>query len=228
MNGNFKKIQSIQKSWIIKREIDQNNFKFGFGIMEKINFKDLISQIPPSLSIDGLIEQFKVAKIKMTQFFLNLDEDTFFLKPKEGWSPLENINHLQSSTSPVTIFLRKEFRIMLFLFGRGSSRKSTEEIIEIYKSRLSTGSGAGIFTPFGILHFSIPGKKQFEINQLESSIESIIQSLPSWKEEELDDTCIPHPILGIIPMREMLYFTLYHIYHHSSKIQERLGLYPDL
>ncbi len=160
----------------------------------------------------------------MTHFFLKLDEDTFFSKPKDGWSPLENIIHLQSSISPLTIFLRKDLRFILYLFGKGSSRKTIQETIEIYRNRLQSGSGSGFFTPFGILHFPSPGKKQFEVHQLESSIESIMQSISSWTEEELDDICIPHPILGIIPVREMLYFTLYHIYHHSSKLQTRLDL----
>jgi hypothetical protein len=191
-------------------------------LMEKKQFRDFISQIPTSLPISGLLKQFQLIQKELIPFYSNIEESVFFSKPKQGWSPLENVKHLQSSTFPVALFLRKELRFMLFLFGKGTSQKTTQETIETYRSRLSSGSGAGFFTPFGVLHFPSAGKKQNEISQLESSIESILDSLPTWTEEELDEICMLHPILGIIPMREMLYFTLYHLCHHSSIIQERL------
>jgi hypothetical protein len=36
----------------------------------------------------------------------------------------------------------------------------------------------------------------------------------TWSEDDLDNHRLPHPLLGKLTVREMLFFTLYHIQHH--------------
>ena len=35
-------------------------------------------------------------------------------------------------------------------------------------------------------------------------------------EDEFDKYILPHPLLGKLTMREMLYFTIYHVGHHEE------------
>ena len=41
-----------------------------------------------------------------------------------------------------------------------------------------------------------------------------------WGEEELDDYVIPHPAMGNLSVREMLFFVIYHNAHHLRQIEE--------
>lgn len=41
-------------------------------------------------------------------------------------------------------------------------------------------------------------------------------------DEILDTYQIPHPIIGLISVREMIYFTLYHYKHHLKAINKLL------
>lgn len=38
--------------------------------------------------------------------------------------------------------------------------------------------------------------------------------------DELDKYILPHPLLGKLTIREMMYFTIYHVEHHK-KLTER-------
>ncbi|MCB9182399.1 MAG: DinB family protein [Flavobacteriales bacterium] len=40
-----------------------------------------------------------------------------------------------------------------------------------------------------------------------------------WSESDLERYLLPHPLLGKLTLREMLYFTLYHVQHHQALVQ---------
>jgi hypothetical protein len=191
--------------------------------MDIKSFKEHIDNFPSTYSQSELIEQFTIAKNDILDFYTAIPETIFFSKPEMGWSPLENIKHLNTATSVVALFIRKELNFLLLIFGRGSSKKSIPEIIKNYNDKLNSGSGAGVFSPLFATNNIDSEKKLSEIHSLVESIQNLINVLPSWTEEELDGANIVHPILGILTVREMLYFSLYHLYHHTSKLQLRLN-----
>lgn len=45
----------------------------------------------------------------------------------------------------------------------------------------------------------------------------------NWSEEELDQHCVNHPALSQITMREMLFFIIFHNYHHLELMRHYLG-----
>ena len=44
----------------------------------------------------------------------------------------------------------------------------------------------------------------------------LLKKVENWKESDLDKYVLPHPLLGKISLREMLYFTDFHILHHNT------------
>ena len=48
----------------------------------------------------------------------------------------------------------------------------------------------------------------------------MVENLKNWSENDLDINVMPHPIIGKISVREMLFFTIYHIQHHAKSIQK--------
>ena len=47
----------------------------------------------------------------------------------------------------------------------------------------------------------------------------LISKMERWKDVDLDRYLLPHPLLGKITLREMLYFTTFHIQHHQQTIE---------
>jgi len=47
--------------------------------------------------------------------------------------------------------------------------------------------------------------------------------LSGFSEEDLDKLILPHPLLGKLTLREMMYFTIYHVQHHQRIVERNLA-----
>jgi len=45
-----------------------------------------------------------------------------------------------------------------------------------------------------------------------------------YNEQQLDSYILPHPLIGKLTLREMLYFTLYHAEHHHKQTLRNLQI----
>jgi hypothetical protein len=55
---------------------------------------------------------------------------------------------------------------------------------------------------------------------LNKEVAKLCKAIEKRSEEELDRYILPHPILGKLTLREMLYFTIYHVKHHEKLIEK--------
>lgn len=133
-----------------------------------------------------------------------------------GWSAFEHFEHIIQSNKPIGQLLHAP-KFALRVFGTAKSSISQEELIGRYNQSLQEGAKAT--GPY------IPEKKDTE--ELEPSLYyweqlkgKLMSGLKRWTEEDLDKYRAPHPILGKLTVREMLYFTIHHNGHHLTRIQE--------
>lgn len=73
----------------------------------------------------------------------------------------------------------------------------------------------------------IPHKVSYKQKQgltaaLSYALNRLEKSLAKFNEEDLDNYILPHPLLGKLTMREMLYFTAYHVTHHHKIVLNQL------
>ena len=106
--------------------------------------------------------------------------------------------------------------------GPALSTERTNEIIEKVKSLKffegvlhNEGSDATI-----MMVFLKP--KLFNSKDRGTIIEDITTLLDKWSEQQLDKIIAPHPLLGKLTFREILYFTIYHAKHHQLQIKRHL------
>jgi uncharacterized damage-inducible protein DinB len=52
-----------------------------------------------------------------------------------------------------------------------------------------------------------------------ASIEALTARVAKWSEANMDYHVLPHPLLGPLSVREMLFFTVYHNTHHVLNVQ---------
>ena len=52
--------------------------------------------------------------------------------------------------------------------------------------------------------------------------EALKNNLKKWTEDQLDEFILRHPLLGKVTVREMLYFSVYHMDHHQNLIKRYL------
>jgi DinB superfamily len=81
------------------------------------------------------------------------------------------------------------------------------------------GQASGRFVPKEIS----PQEKPLLPKAIMHYTNELCKKLEKLSEEELDTYLLPHPLLGKLTFREMLYFTAYHAEHHHLIAKRDLG-----
>jgi uncharacterized damage-inducible protein DinB len=93
---------------------------------------------------------------------------------------------------------------------------------DVYLARLARGASAGRFAPP-----PAPATSDAERHRIMAfhaqTVAQLTSSIQEWSEDALDRRRLPHPLLGPITVREMLFFALYHNRHHLEGVQRRAG-----
>ncbi len=157
-------------------------------------------------------------------FLRRLSGDVFFAAQGDRWSPAEHVRHLVKSGLPLLPALRLPRIALRVLFGTGRRpSRSFDALRDKYLDALAAGGEAGRFAP----------AKRAPPANLERGRERIVAR---WRdvagrlrkrvlrrdEVSLDRCLLPHPLLGKLTLREMLFFTLYHEAHHLRLVASRL------
>jgi hypothetical protein len=139
--------------------------------------------------------------------------------PNGKWSIGQNLDHLYRAIRPVNLALRLPKFLPKLLFGKPNrSSRTYEELVARYQSKLKEGAVAsGVFIPPII---SVEKKARL-MGKLNKERDNMIRLLDNWTEAELDSVLLPHPILGKLTVREMLFFTIYHAEHHLELLKKR-------
>ena len=147
----------------------------------------------------------------------------FYASPASGgWSPAQNVTHLVKSTLAVTRALRFPRMILRVLFG--ASRRPSRTFAELradYKSALAAGAGAGEHAAPELRPSDEAAARQRLLARWRDLLPALRSAILRWDEDSLDHYRLPHPILGKVTVREMLYFTIYHIGHRAEIVATR-------
>jgi hypothetical protein len=165
-------------------------------------------------AIIGLLQQ---VRNEAASIYSDMALDIFFTGSVNAWSPAQNLEHLIKSVKPVALAMRLPKRILQLLFGTApASSRSFHEIIEEYLSQLANGAQAtGCYLPTQASPTSDQETVKAKLLSRWTRIEQeLLDAIKTWHESELDRYVLPHPILGKLTVREMLFFTLYHARRH--------------
>lgn len=168
-------------------------------------------------------EEIEKALLEKTEAFNNyikpLDKSRFEATPGNKWSAGQNLDHLIRSIKPLLLAYALPKFLLKLTFGKANRPSKTyEELVEKYKSRLLAGGKAsGPFIPEAIVF----KQKGLLIGKYERYIKKLINKIRKQSEEDLDKYILPHPLLGKITLREMLFFTIHHNEHHLNILKDR-------
>ena len=158
-------------------------------------------------------------------FLDSLDERAFFAPQGDRWSPADHVRHLRKSTAPIETVLRMPRLVLRLRFGSGSSRsRRFIELRDTYRGALARGGQAGRFAPSPMPLPTDPlAARRTIMGQWQSACDGVARAVPAWSERALDRAWAPHPLLGLLTIRELLEFTVYHTSHHLTIVAERIA-----
>lgn len=165
-----------------------------------------------------IVTELKAVYQEVSDLVAAVSEEKLYATINEKWSIGENLEHLILSYVGVASVL-KQPKTIFKNFGtpKGPSR-TYDGLYQTYKNVLANGQKAP--SAFSPKDDSIKTKQelleswQMIIHKLEQRVNNF------WTEEDLETYALPHPALGILTVREMLYATIFHTKHHLESMQK--------
>ena len=167
-----------------------------------------------------LFSELRDANRRVTKWFTEIPAEEFFTRHGEIWSASDNMDHLIKSHRPISQALKFPKFTLQAMFGKPERRSKTyEEICEIYRAEIAKGAQAsGRFLPEQQSPAESTEEKKGELlEQWSKASTELVLVAGKWNDSELDGYLLPHPLIGKLTIREMLFFTIYHNLRHASQ-----------
>jgi hypothetical protein len=166
-----------------------------------------------------LIHALKDSNQRAENWFSTMPAADFFTRSGDVWSPSDNVDHLIKAVKPITKALKLPKITLQAMFGKPEKPSmSYEELCKVYRDEIARGAQAsGRYLP----NQESPtedaeSRKQTLLDQWSRANVELLSVLEKWDIEDMDRYLLPHPLIGKLTVREMIYFTIYHNLRHAS------------
>ncbi len=141
--------------------------------------------------------------------------------PPNKWTTGQHFLHLIQSIKPLNRALTVPKFFLKYKFGVSNRETRTyEQVVNRYQERLSKVT-AGI-SPFS-RNMRIPNNQEKSniLLELTKQHKRLNKKFSKWEEKDLDKYILPHPLMGRMPVREIVMWTAYHAEHHHRILEEK-------
>jgi len=137
-------------------------------------------------------------------------------QPGGKWSAVQHVQHINKGTGAVYKYLELDKPTVTQMFGLAEKpSRSYAESMTFFAKYVTGAVSTQRFVPDANESISFAEEHQKGIH----IVNGLITTLDRWTENELDKYSCPHPLLGKLTVKEMLYFTLFHAQHHLNTVE---------
>lgn len=154
-----------------------------------------------------------------------LEEKQFTFLWEGKWTPGQQLEHIRKSVAPIVLAFRLPRFLLKYQFGLTNRPSRTyNALVQKYLTALD---GHAAIAPVKFQPKEVPfSQKQKKLKAYESTIRKLKKVALKTTEEELDLYVLPHPLIGKLTLREMLFFCIYHVQHHHKITKDIIGNFP--
>lgn len=174
------------------------------------------------MTIEELQEALMANHKMFKDFLLSMDDETFLHAPGGKWNAGQQLSHVVKSLKAIhTGMVLPKFQLKV-MFGKSNRLSRTyDELVSRYQEKLAAGyENRSAYMPNEVTREDV--KKLAD--KMMSYASRISKRLATYDEDGLDTYLLPHPLLGKMTLREMGYFTCYHVVHHMDLTKKYSGL----
>lgn len=178
------------------------------------------SKIRITMTIPELQQKLRESHTRFIGTVNRLPDEDFTRSVNEKWTAGQQLEHIIKSVAPVNQAFALPGFILKMRFGKTNRPSRTfDQLVEKYQSKLGLGGRApSRFAP-SLVNVS---ERAASVKKLEKLVASLIARTERFSEKQLDLLILPHPLLGKLTLREMIYFTIHHARHHEKQIINNL------
>ena len=141
--------------------------------------------------------------------------------PESKWTSGQHALHLLQSIKKVNDALSMPKFLLRSKFGKANREvRAYTAIVKRYQEKLSQNQektrifNAKVKTPK-------TSEKDYILNRLKTENKKLQYKTNKWKDKDLDNLILPHPLMGKMPVREIIMWTAYHVEHHAKILEEK-------
>jgi hypothetical protein len=167
-----------------------------------------------------IIAELQQRHERFTANLVTLQEAEFMFSFDGKWTAGQQLDHIRRSVQPLVLALRLPKFALRLAFGT-ANRPSREydALVEKYHAKLAAGGSASArFMPLAITY----SERENLRTSILTTVQHVCKALDRFTEDDLDRYVLPHPLLSKITIREMMYFTVYHVEHHQALTDRNL------
>jgi hypothetical protein len=171
--------------------------------MEKDTIADLIDQ-----KYNALVEWIE-----------SHPDDLWTQGPEGKWTTGQHVLHLLQSITPLNNALSLPKFFVRYKFGKANRPvRDYDAIINRYKERLAESQGK---TFKGSQNMKVPNltDKHYLINRIQTESKKLQYKTKKISNKNLDSLVLPHPLMGKMPVREIIMWSAYHVEHHLETLK---------
>ena len=141
--------------------------------------------------------------------------------PEGKWTTGQQVLHLLQSIKPLNNALSLPKFVLRYKFGKANrDTRDYQTVVKRYQERL-LDIPKGRVSPFSN-NMKVPSikEKQYLINRLQVESKKLQYKTKKLSDKNLDEVILPHPLMGKMPVREIIMWTAYHTEHHTKQLIE--------
>lgn len=167
----------------------------------------------------AIVEKFDDHHQRLIDYIRTLTDEEFMYSREDKWTPGQQLQHVLLCVRPLAQALGNKSFVAAKFGTMERPGLSYDDVIQWYQKALQEGGKA----PSMYVPEAVDLSRKDEIGtELAGEVQALRQNLEDYSEQELDNLVLPHPLLGKLSIREMLYLMTYHATHHQEKTRENL------
>lgn len=141
--------------------------------------------------------------------------------PENKWTAGQHAVHLINSIKLLILGVSMPKFLLKLLYGKlKRPQQDYETIAKIYRENLIIKDA--LAKKLGANTKTTTSDEQTKIlDELAQQKNKLIQKLSKWSEDDLKNTCLPHPLLGKMSVLEIVAWTAYHTAYHAHLLYEK-------
>ena len=148
-------------------------------------------------------------------------DDAWTQGPEGKWTTGQQALHLLQSIKPLNNALSMPRFVLRYKFGKTNRPvRAYDAIVQRYKERLEDAKGK---TFKGSKNMKVPAlsDKHYILDRLQVEQKKLQYTTKKISDKNLDTIVLPHPLMGKMPVREIIMWTAYHVQHHTETLKEK-------
>ena len=167
---------------------------------------------------DDIVLQLEEKHQTLLNWLEKQEGNKWELGPKNKWTTGQQTLHLLQSIKTLNKALSLPKFILKYKFGKSNRDvRDYDTVINRYHERLKDVQGR-TFGPSKNMKIPKLKEKQYLLDRIQTENKKLQYKTNKWTDQQLDSYILPHPLLGKMPVREIIMWTAYHVEHHTNSL----------